>query len=190
MFGLLKPDRPPPLVALVPERTAYVTSTSKCLGPGLRVGFVRAAAPLAKAIRNAVGLTCWMPAPLMVDIAARWIADGAADRLIDAQQAQAAERQAIAAAIFADRDIRADPHGLHLWLELPPDWRADTFRAEAAARGVLVVDGAAFAVGPGARPNAVRLCLSHEPDTSRLKRGLETLRAISRERPAASPLVL
>ena len=190
VFGLLKPDSPQPIATLAPERTVYVTSTSKCLGPGLRVGFVRAAASLAKAIQNAVSLTCWMPAPLTVEIAARWIADGTAERLTDMQRAHAADRQAIAAALFSDHDVRADPHGLHLWLTLPSDWSASTLRAEAATRGVQIVDGAAFAVAPGARPNAVRLCLSHEPDKNRLVDGLETLRMILRERPADSSLVL
>ena len=190
VFGLLKPDRPQPIAALAPERTVYVTSTSKCLGPGLRVGFVRAAASLAKAVHNAVGLTCWMPAPLMVEIAARWIADGTAERLTDRQRAQAADRQAAAGALFTDHDMRADPHGLHLWLKLPPDWSADAFKAEAAKRGVGIVDGAAFAVDPGLRPNAVRLCLSHEADKNRLTRGLETLQTMLGEIPADSSLLI
>ena len=190
VFGPLKPDRPQAIATLAPENTVYVTSTSKCLGPGLRVGFVRAAAALAKAIQNAVRLTCWMPAPLMVEIVARWIVDGTADRLTDRQRRHAASRQAVATTLFADHDVRADPHGLHLWLTLPSDWSASTFRAEAATRGVQIVDGAAFAVDPGARPNGVRLCLSHEPDKNRLVQGLETLRTILAERPADSSLVL
>lgn len=190
VFGLLKPDRPQPLAALAPERTVYVTSTSKCLGPGLRVGFVRAAAPLTTAIRRAVGLSCWMPAPLMVEIAAHWISSGTADHLTDRQRAEAADRQAIAAALLTDQNVRADPHGLHLWLALPTGWSAAAVAAEAAARGVQIVDGAAFAVDPAARPQAVRLCLSHEPDRDRLTRGLRTLRTILSEGPAGSPLVL
>ncbi len=190
VFGLLKPDSPQPIARLVPERTVYITSTSKCLAPGLRVGFARAAAPLAMAIRNAVGLTCLMPAPLMVEIAARWIADGMAERLTEMQRAHAAERQAAAAAVFADHDVRADANGLHLWLILPPDWSADTFRAEAAAGGVQFADSAVFSVDPGARLNAVRLCLSHEPDNNRLMRGLETLQTILRRTPAVSSLVI
>ena len=190
VFGPLKADRPRPIASLAPERTVYVTSTSKCLGPGLRVGFVRASASLATAIRNAVSLTCWMPAPLMVEIAARWIVDGTADRLTEMQRTLAARRQAIAAALFADHDMRADPHGLHLWLTLPPFWSADTFRAEADVRGVKIVEGAAFAVGSGTRPNAVRLCLSHEPDENRLTHGLEVLQTLVRERPTDASLIL
>ena len=190
VFGLLKPDRPQPIVTLAPEQTVYVTSTSKCLGPGLRVGFVRASGSQATAIQNAVSLTCWLPAPLMVEIAARWILGDTADRLIETQRSQAADRQTAAAALFADYEMRADTHGLHLWLALPAHWSADRLTAEAAARGVRIVDGAAFAVDPGARPKAVRLCLSHEPDKSRLMRGLETLQTILRERPPEFSLVV
>ncbi len=190
VFGRLPPDRPKPIATLVPERAVYITSTSKCLGPGLRVGFVRASASLAKAIHHAVNLTCWMPAPLMVDIAARWIRDGTADRLTDAQRRHAADRQAIARAAFADHDVRADPYGLHLWLTLPAGWSADGFRAEATARGVQIIEGGAFAVDPGTRPNAVRLCLSHEPDKARLAQGLETLQAILSDGPQDPSLVL
>ncbi len=190
VFGLLIPDRPQPIAAHAPERAVYITSTSKCLAPGLRVGFVRAHAPLARAIRNAVGLTCWMPAPLTVEIAARWILDGTADRLTEVQRRHAANRQTLAAVVLAGHDVHANPHGLHLWLKLPPDWPADAFRAEAATRGVQIVEGAAFAVEPGMRPDAVRLCLSHEPDENRLTQGLETLGTILTESPSASSLVL
>jgi DNA-binding transcriptional MocR family regulator len=190
VFGPLKPDRPAPVATLAPARTIYVTSVSKCLAPGLRVGFVRAPAPQAAGLRNALTLTCWMTPPLMAEIVARWIADGTADRLTEAQRAHAARRQAVARAILADLDARADPHGLHLWLTLPPGWQADAFAAECAARGVRIVEGRAFSVDPDGGPRAVRLCLSHEAEESRLRQGLETLRTILRGPPVGSSLVL
>ena len=39
VYGPLVPDRPPALVTLAPERTLYVSSLSKFLAPGLRLGF-------------------------------------------------------------------------------------------------------------------------------------------------------
>jgi DNA-binding transcriptional MocR family regulator len=190
VFGLLKPERLDPIATLAPDRTIYVTSTSKCLAPGLRVGFLRAFPAVAAAIRRAVSLTCWMTPPLMVEIAARWIEDGTAGRLIEAQRAHAARRQAIAAGIFADSDVRSDPHGLHLWLNLPPEWPADAFTSEAAERGIRIVEGSAFAVDTGTRPRAVRLCLSHEADEGRLRRGLQTLQALLLETPTRFSFVL
>ncbi len=190
VFGTLKPDGPPPVATFASECTLYVTSTSKCLAPGLRVGFVRAPAAQAAAIRSAVNLSCWMAPPLMVEIAARWMEDGTADRLTAAQRSQATKRQNMARTILSDCDIRADRHGLHLWLVLPAAWPADIFRIEAQNRGVKLVEAAAFAVTPGDAPNAVRLCLSHEPDERRLQSGLQTVKTVLQGTPEHSALVL
>lgn len=190
VFGPLKPNRPDPIATRAPERTLYLTSTSKCLAPGLRIGFVRAPASQAVALRNAVNLSTWMTPPLMAEIATRWIKDGTADRLTEAQRAEAARRQDVARSIFAGQIYRSDPHGLHFWLNLPSDWTADAFKIEAGHRGVKITEGAAFAAEPGFNPNAVRLCLSHEADARRLQSGLETLRSILDEIPTRSALIL
>ena len=42
MHGLLPQARPLPIAALAPERTYYLTSTSKTLAPGLRIAYVKA----------------------------------------------------------------------------------------------------------------------------------------------------
>lgn len=190
VFGLLKLDRTQPLASLAPERTIYVTSTSKCLSPGLRVGFVRAPAPYTPLLRGAVNLSCWMPPPLMVEIAARWIADGTAELLIKAQRVEAASRQALARSSLAGCDIHADPHGFHLWLRLPSHWSPDGFRSEAANRGVEVTDGTVFAADASLRPRAVRLGLSHEASRDRVEIGLTVIRDLLREPRTRSSMVI
>ncbi len=190
VFGVLRPDPPAPIAALAPERTAYVSSVSKTLGPGLRVGFVRAAEPHAAAIRDAVNLSCWMPPPLMTEIVARWSADRTADRLIEQQRVIAARRQTMARTVLADQDIQADPNGLHLWLNMPQGWSAKAFRLEAGLRDVLVTEAAAFALGRLAAPEAVRLSLGHEADEDRLRTGLERLADILRGPGGRQSLVL
>jgi len=190
VFGPLKADRPDPVATLAPESTIYVTSTSKCLAPGLRVGFIRAPAVQAAAIRGAVHLNCWMTPPLMIEIAARWIRDGTADRLTERQREKAGHRQDLARAVFTGADLWADPFGLHLWLRLPADYPADLFKAAADHHGVRIVEGSAFAAESGIRPNAVRLCLGNEAEERRLLSGLRRLKAILDERPRRSELVL
>ncbi|SDE78056.1 PLP-dependent aminotransferase family protein [Rhodospira trueperi] len=190
VFGPLVPDAPPPLARLAPDRVVYLSSTSKALAPGLRVGVARAPAPLANALHGAVTLSCWMAPPLMAEIAGRWIADGTATRLTEAQRAVARRRQALAVRAFDGLEARAHPCGLHLWLPLPTGWTADALRAEAATRGVRVTEAAAFAVDPAAAPEAVRLCLSHEPDEDRLTRALATIRRILDAPPEAGALIL
>jgi DNA-binding transcriptional MocR family regulator len=181
VFGRLKPECPLPLASLAPERTIYITSISKCLSPGLRVGFVRTPAPHTTALRGAINLSCWMTPPLMVEIAARWIADGTAERLTEAQRTEAAARQALGTSILGAYNVQADPHGFHLWLRLPSHWSAGEFQTAAAKHGVEVTNGAAFANDPSLRPHAVRLGLSHEASRDRVEAGLIITRDLLRE---------
>lgn len=190
VFGLLHPGRPKPIATLAPERTLYVTSTSKCLAPGLRVGFVQGPARLVNRVRGAVNLSCWMTPPLTAEIVARWIADGTADQLTDRQIKAAMKRQRLARRILGEHLPAEQTHGFHLWIELPAGWSADLFAGRAAERNVKVTHGTAFSLAAQAAPNAIRLSLSHEADESRLETGLRTLRAILDEGPLGAQLVL
>ncbi len=178
VFGFLPPERPPPLACFAPERTIYVTSVSKSLAPGLRVGYLLAPPARGHALRSAVSLSSWMPPPLMAEIAGRWIEDGTAEALNGFQRQEAAARQALARALIPEQLMQADSHGFHLWLRLPAGWTADLFRLEAQERGVKLVGGGAFAVDPAVSPNAVRLCLSHESSRERVRRGLEIVASL------------
>ncbi len=190
VFGCLAPEAPVPIAARAPKNVLYLSSTSKGLAPGLRVGFVRAPADRAAAIRGAVTLSTWMVPPLMAEVAALWIADGTADRLIGLQRKEAARRTALARRLLDGQRLHGGDSGLHLWLTLPRPWTADDFRTEAARRGVLVVEASAFAMDGAPAPEAVRLCLSHEADSERLHHGLTVLRDILRGPAAPSRMVL
>ena len=190
VFGFLPPDRPVPLACFAPERTLYVTGVSKSLAPGLRVGYLHAPAEYARALRAAVNLSCWMPPPLMAEIASRWIENGTAERLNAFQREEAAVRQSMARELLPGHHLSADPHGFHLWLTLPPQWRPDGFRLEAEERGVKVLVGSTFAVNPSESPDAVRLCLSHERSRARVRQGLETIAALLAEPGETGAMVL
>ncbi len=190
VFGFLPEHRPPPLAKFAPERTVYITSVSKSLAPGLRVGYVHAPEKLAQKINTTVQLSCWMPPPLTAEIASRWITDGTAARLNDFQRRQAMERQLMAKQIIPGQLIQAHPNGFHLWLSLPPDLQPDRFRIEAEKQGVKLVPGSAFAVDSRRSIHAVRLCLSHEGEISRVREGLKILAAILESRNSAGQLFL
>jgi len=175
VFGPLKTDTPPPLASLAPDHCIYVTSLSKAIAPGLRVGFVRAPVRLAAALRNCVNLSVWMTPPVTLEIAARLIRDGTAEKLAGFQRDAARHRQALARTLLKDADLLADPQGLHLWLGLPAGWRADVFRATCARQGVLVSEGRSFTAKASDAPEAIRVCLSHEVSEARLEQGLRTV---------------
>jgi len=178
IYGLLPPSRPAPIAALVPDRTVFLVGTSKVLAPGLRTGF--AVVPTALRARFAVSVraSLWMAPPLMVEIAARWMAGGQADRLIQGQRRAVVERRALAEDMLAGVQWSSGPGAFLMWLSLPPPWRAEAFRDALAARGVLVLAASTFHVGTAPPPEGVRLCLGAEADMGRLAGALATVREV------------
>ncbi len=183
VYGALPEDCPPPIATLAPERTVYIGSASKCFLPGLRVGWIVAPGPEVARLAGAVHSRSLGPAPLMVEIMARWIADGTADRLLAAQRGELRARQAIAVEVLQGLDIAADPQSMHVLLRLPRPWGANSFAAAAEARGVIVVPVNRFAVDPGSAPAGVRISLGGAPDREILRQTLQALADMVRQPP-------
>jgi DNA-binding transcriptional MocR family regulator len=192
------PERVPrPLAAHLPELGVYLNGTSKSLAPGLRVGFIAAPKGLVPRLSAAIRGTTWMAAPLMAEIATRWIQDGTADAILARKRKETAARQAVTARLLAPARFDSNPAAFHVWLRMPEAWRGDAFAAAARAQGVVVTPAAAFAVAPGsararrgpAVPEAVRICLGGARDRAELERGLEVLQGLLRgvPEPAALP---
>jgi DNA-binding transcriptional MocR family regulator len=123
----------PPLSTFAPDNSVYVTGTSKVLAPGLRVGFTVAPPALGPRIAAAIRGTTWMAAPLMAEIASRWIHDGTAETILARKRKEAAARYRIAKKALEGFAVQAHPEAYHLWLPLPKPWRrSPTWRRRAA----------------------------------------------------------
>ena len=188
VFAPLKAERPTPIAKSAPNHTVYVTSLSKAVAPGLRVGFLHVPVSLAPALRHAVNMSVWMVPPMTLEVAARLILDGTAAKLATQQREAAARRQLLARNALGHVEFAADPDGFHLWISLPENWRADTFRAQCARHDVLVSEGRSFAAHANDAPEAIRICLSHEADETRFKQGLQTVANLLRQAPSESAL--
>ncbi len=178
VYGFLLEDGPPAIAALAPERCTYVTSLSKSVAPGLRIGFVLPPEAGFAAVAAAVRAGLLMIPPLTAEIATAWIGDGTAARMAAARRRETRARQEIARRILARWTLQGDPAGAHVFLHLPEPWRPGAFVAEARSRGVAVTGAEAFAVSRSSVPPAVRLCLSAPPDRALVARGLEVLAEI------------
>jgi DNA-binding transcriptional MocR family regulator len=172
IHALLPEERPLPISAFAPDLSYYLTSTSKTLAPGLRVGYILAPQGAADRIAAAIRATTWAAAPLMAEIASAWIRDGTADSIVRERRREAAARQALAREVLGPADIQAHPQGHHLWLRLPDAWRSESFAAAARRRGVMVTPSEPFVVGRSAAPPAVRVCLGVPASRGELERGL------------------
>ncbi|WP_431285274.1 PLP-dependent aminotransferase family protein [Humitalea sp. 24SJ18S-53] len=176
VYAFLVEDPLPPLAAHAPERVVVVDSLSKRVAPGLTLGFLSAPPALRQRLASALRLGGWTAQGFGLAAATAWIEDGSIDALMLRKRQDARHRNALARQVLGDGGltVRGDPRAYHLWLELPDPWRADTFVAAAARRGIAVSPAAEFAAGPGHAPDAVRLALA-APPAADLRLALETL---------------
>ncbi|WP_327594226.1 PLP-dependent aminotransferase family protein [Streptomyces chartreusis] len=171
-----------PLAAHAPGLTHVVDGLSKRVAPGLTVGFVAVPEARVEAVAAAVRSGGWSAGRFALEAAVRWIEEGTVRRLVAAKRADAARRQRVVAEELRDFAVRSDPRAYFAWWELPAPWRADTFTAAAAAHGIAVTPGPAFAVDPHRTPDAVRLGLASAPEPD-LRRALRTLAGVARGTP-------
>src|SRR5215216_3420979 len=146
VYGFLSPERAP-LAALIPEQTVYVTSLSKSLFPGMRLGCAAAPPVILEKIAQAVWTTMIMASPIGADLLSGWIEDGTAARIADWKRHEVAARQAMARRLLAGERVQTHPSSPHLWMHLPSRWTSEAFVAQARARGVIVNASSQFATG-------------------------------------------
>ncbi len=161
-YAFLGEPAPPPLMALAPHRTIYVSGLSKSVASGLRVGMV--AAPLAwiQALEEAIRLTTWSAPALTVAIACEWIQDGVVDQLEESKRADARQRQRVARAAL--KGLRPIGHrtSYFLWLDLPAGVRAEAAAAELSQHGIVVATGDAFSAATSAQ-QGLRVAIGSVP---------------------------
>ncbi|MEV4253646.1 PLP-dependent aminotransferase family protein [Spirillospora sp. NPDC049652] len=181
IYAFLRDD-PPPLAAFAPEHVIVADSMSKRVAPGLTVGFAVTPEAIGDRVASALRSGGWTAQRFAVEAATRWITDGTVATLQEIKRRDAAARQRLVREHLGEFAVEADPQAFHCWWRLPDPWRADTFVAAAARRGIAVTPGAAFTVVVAHAPNAVRLALS-APPLGTLATALATLAALARTGP-------
>lgn len=187
-YGFLSPERAP-LATLIPDRTLFVTSLSKSLFPGLRLGCVVASPALVEQVSGAVWASMIMTSPIGADLLSGWIEDGTATRIADWKRHEVPARQAIAARVLHGHRVQTHPSSPHLWLHLPSRWSSESFVAEMRSRGVVISASGQFAVGDQA-PRAVRLCLGTPRTRGGLEQALERIASALMERALSARVVV
>ena len=182
--GCLLDSTLPSFINSYRDITCYVTSTSKALAGGLRVGYVLSPPHLVRPIAAALRASCWIPAPLMVEIASHWINDGTAERIIELQRWELSARHRAVAEALNKHTYAACEHGFNVWLHLPPARRAQEFCQSLARQKVLAKPSTAFAVGHFDSGQAIRFCLGGDTSRADLRQATAII-ASELEQPAA-----
>jgi DNA-binding transcriptional MocR family regulator len=175
-------DDPYPLASLAPDRVVMIDSLSKRVAPGLTLGWTLAPPHLVPALAESIHAGVLVASGLALELGIRWMSEGTVTRLVKDKRKDAEMRQKLLRKALSGMAIQADPRAYHAWWELPAAWRAESFTAAAAARGIAVAPASAFAVGPGHAPNAVRLALASPPPKV-LVESLQTLLVLAQSKP-------
>lgn len=173
-YGFLAPGLPP-LASSAPDRTIYISSLSKSLAPGLRLGFLRAPRRLIDRLTGALFATVITAVPLMSETAAGMIADGSAARVLEWKRGEIRARQQLARRILRAHRLHGAATSPHLWIDLPHPWNAEDLAEALRRRGVLISPGREFAVDRRRAPESARICLGAPPERQTLERALNTI---------------
>ena len=175
-YAFLASDAPPPLAALAPELTVYVSGFSKNVATGLRVGYVVAPPEWVPKIERAIRVTTWNTPGVMTAIACGWLEDGTVDRLEADKRADASMRQAIASSALGRLKRVAHPASYFVWLPMPGDVRADGVAAALIKERISVSLAGPFCTAAQV-PHALRLALG-SVDAGTLREALGRVREI------------
>lgn len=157
-YAFLAPDAPPPMAALLPESTVYVSGFSKNVATGLRVGFVAAPAAWISRIERAIRATTWNTPGVMTAMVVSWLRDGTVARLEAQKREDAQMRQKQVTQVFKGLPCMRHPSSYFVWLPMPEDLRADQVAMALQTAGISVSTAEPFATGMQV-PQALRLAL-------------------------------
>ncbi|MBN9206004.1 PLP-dependent aminotransferase family protein [Methylibium petroleiphilum] len=175
-YAFLVEKAPPPLAALAPETTVYVSGFSKSVATGLRVGCVAAPPAWVGKIERAIRATTWNTPGVMTAITCGWLDDGTVDRLEAGKRRDARARQQLAAQVLGALRRVSHPASYFVWLPLAEEVRADQVAAALMRERISVSTAEPFATAAQV-PHAIRLALG-SVDLGTLRQALETVAAV------------
>ena len=172
-----------PLCSKAEDKTGlvmHVSSFSKCLAPGYRVGWVAAGRYAGRIQRQKLSFSLATTIPVQIALADYLRQGGFENHLRRLRQTLVQQEAELARAVerhFPPGTRLARPQGGYFtWLELPA--RVDTLRLhqEALARGISIAPGPIFSATRAFRHH-LRLNFGH-PDPKRLEAAMATLGAL------------
>lgn len=175
-YAFLEECPPPPLAPLAPESTVYVSSLSKSVATGLRVGFVSAPRQWIPRLERAIRATTWNTPATLTTIACGWIEDGTVARLEAEKRRDATLRQSLVAEVLSQLKRVSHPASYFVWLPLGQEIRADSIAMALLREGITVSTAQPYATSTYV-PHAIRLALG-SVSLSMLRQSLETVARI------------
>lgn len=165
----------PSITELLPDLGFFVTSFTKSVMTGLRVGYLVVPPQYGIRVASIMRVTTWSATNLPAEIATRWVEDGTARDLIEVQRREARARQAIVTESLSDHIAQTHPLSLCAWLKVPPRWTEDGLVRALAQSQIAVTPSDPFMAG-GSCEGGIRICLGGRLSHSALSDALQIVR--------------
>ncbi len=164
------------------NRVVYVSALPKVLAPGLRIGFIVAAAPLIRAARNLRQQVIGRPSLINQRTAAYFLSLGHYDSFMARLQQEMQVRwHALRDALnhYRPQSIMTIPNqgGTVISVRGPEDIDVDVLVSEAAKRGILIEPDTYYYAHPEDSRKSFRMGVTSIP-TDRIRDGVERLREL------------
>lgn len=180
VYGELHFGRPAPLCSKAADREGlvmHVSSFSKCLAPGYRLGWVAAGRFARQIQRLKLSTSLATTGPVQIALA-DFLKQGGYESHLRQLRRRLAEQGAMMAAAVerhfpAGTRLARPQGGYFMWLELPPQVDALQLHQEALARGISIAPGPIFSAKK-AFANYLRLNFGH-PHGERQQAAIATL---------------
>ncbi|HTL03043.1 MAG TPA: PLP-dependent aminotransferase family protein [Vicinamibacterales bacterium] len=190
VYGFLAPDAKPLSTFLPESQFLFITSTSKSIAPGIRIGYLLAPSAMIERLSVAVLRTVVNAAPAMAELATSLITDGVASRIVEWKRKEIGARQEIAQRVLQGLSLQTHPQSPHIWVRLPEPWQTDAFITRARHRGIMLTGADSFAVGHETDLQAIRIAIGPPATRSALEEGLSELVQMVHHVPEAYELVV
>ena len=170
VYGSLQDE--PCLASIATQNTILVTSTSKAIEPGLRIGALVGPPHLLASVAAEVQLTSWGVSTTSIEVLCRWATDGTAGRRVAWQRNEVNERWRLASQLLGPSPHQPAPHRF-----IPVERSADRIAAACEQAGALVVPSTVLGIGPNP-PKGIRLSLTAPRSRSALHAALSAITPI------------
>ncbi len=175
--------QPPTFYSLAPERTYHITSLSKTLAPGLRIGFVATPPGRAQFLRLRQRAAGARVTGLTAEVARYWLETDIAEHLMRRVIGETATRRNIFREVFSQHGFSCEPGASYGWLNLPNHWSPLRFVSAALSHNIKITPGSAFSFGPQAKDHGVRICFGSPATAHDLRGALLKIRNLLGEDP-------
>jgi DNA-binding transcriptional MocR family regulator len=170
--------QPPTFYELAPERTFHITSLSKTLAPGLRIGFVVSPQGQERVLRSHIRNMAARTVGITGEIARYWIETDMASQILERTRAELAARRNVFVEVFKDAPHRCAPGAPYAWLKLPPHWHPQRFAQALSQRKIKVTPGNLFELNASVASQHIRVCFGHPKSGWWVREAFETIRSL------------